>query len=243
MNLRGEITSYDTVSSTGSIKGQDGQPYLFARHDIHTGSEIKVGQPVDFVPTGSTATQIVILGDAVASGTTATAPAAAFGAASGGTAAAALNGSGYDWQYALLKFDGRLRRQDFWISFLILFGVSFVTSFIPLINMVIGLALIWPNVAITVKRLHDMGKSGWLTLIPYAGVIIGSFVMFAGGAGAFLAAAATGDASALATAGGLGAIGLGVLIMLVTSIGFLIWIGVTDSQPGTNQYGPNPKGL
>ncbi|WP_292054008.1 MULTISPECIES: DUF805 domain-containing protein [unclassified Brevundimonas] len=239
--MRGEITSYDEISNTGSIKGQDGQPYLFARHDIHTGSEIKVGQAVDFVPTGSTATQIVILGDAVAASVD---PAAAFGTAAGaGTASAAPIGSGYDWQYALLKFDGRLRRQDFWISFLIILGASIVGGIIPIINLFIGLILIWPSVAIMSKRLHDMGKSGWLAVVPYAGWFVGLIVMFVGGAGAFMAAAATGDAGAAAAAGGIGAIGLGILIMMITSLGFLIWIGVTDSQPGTNQYGPNPKGL
>lgn len=239
--MRGEITSYDEISNTGSIKGQDGEPYLFARHDIHTGSEIKIGQTVDFVPSGSMATQIVIIGDAVAS---ASSPSPTLSAEAGGTTAtAALNGSGYDWQYALLKFDGRLRRQDFWISFLIIFGVSFVGSFIPLINLVIGLVLIWPSVAIMSKRLHDMGRSGWLAAVPYAGWLVGLIVMMIGGAGAFMAAAATGDAGAVAAAGGLGAIALGGLIMLITGLGFLIWIGITDSQPGTNQYGPNPKGL
>ncbi len=239
--MRGEITSYDQVSNTGSIKGDDGQPYLFARHDIHTGSEIKVGQSVDFVPNGSTATQIVILGLAPS---TPADPAAAFGAAAGSAATAATSAvNGYDWKTALLKFDGRLRRQDFWISFLIIFGISVVLGWIPLLGTLIGLALIWPNIAITVKRLHDMGKTGWLTLVPYVGGIIGAIVMVVGGAGAFMAAAATGDASAVAAAGGLGAIGLGFLIMLVTGLGFLIWIGITDSQPGTNQYGPNPKGL
>ena len=239
--MRGEITSYDQVSNTGSIKGDDGQPYLFARHDIHTGSEIKVGQSVDFVPNGSTATQIVILGLAPSAPAD---PAAAFGAAAGSAATAATSAvNGYDWKTALLKFDGRLRRQDFWISFLIIFGISVVLGWIPLLGTLIGLALIWPNIAITVKRLHDMGKTGWLALVPYVGGIIGMIVMFVGGAGAFMAAAATGDASAVAAAGGLGAIGLGFLIMLVTGLGFLIWIGITDSQPGTNQYGPNPKGL
>ena len=242
--MRGEITSYDQISNTGSIKGQDDQPYLFARHDIHTGSEIKVGQAVDFVPNGSTATQIVILGDAVAASAD---PASAFGAAASSAAAsatAALNGTGYDWQYALLKFDGRLRRQDFWISFLIIFGISVVTSWIPILGMLIGIALIWPNVAITIKRLHDMGKTGWLTLVPYVGGVLAFIVAMVGGAGAFMMAAATGgDVNPAAAAGAMGALGLAFLIGLVSSLGFLIWIGITDSQPGTNQYGPNPKGL
>ena len=38
------------------------------------------------------------------------------------------------------------------------------------------------------------------------------------------------------------AIGLFILI-LVINLGFLLWIGVTDSQPGDNRFGPNPKSL
>ena len=239
--MRGEITSYDEVSSTGTIKGQDEKAYLFARHDIHTGSEIKVGQSVDFVPAGSTATQVVILGNTVPKSD----PLESFAQNVSGTATAALNGSSYDFKTAMLQFDGRLRRQHFWISFLILFGISLFTGWIPVIGQLIALVLIWPNLAITVKRLHDMGKTGWLVLIPVIGSIVGTIIMFVGGAGAFLAAIASGDEVAATAAlwGALGAIGIGSLIMLITSLGFLIWIGVTDSQPGDNAYGPNPKGL
>lgn len=240
MTLRGEITSYDDVSSTGSIKGQDGAPYLFARHDIHTGTDIKVGQTVDFVPSGSTATQIVILGDAALKSD----PLESFASSVSGTTAAALNGSAYDVKTAMLSFDGRLRRQHFWISFAILFGVGLVTGWIPLLGLLISIVLIWPNLAIVVKRLHDMGKSGWLALIPVVGSILGIAIMFIGGAGALASAAINGEEpSAAAAMGALGAMGIGGLVWLITGLGFLLWIGITDSQPGENQYGPNPKGL
>lgn len=53
-----------------------------------------------------------------------------------------------------------------------------------------------PSLALSVRRLHDTGKSGWwmlITLIPLVGPLIMLFFM------------------------------------------------VKDSQPGTNEYGPNPK--
>ena len=38
---------------------------------------------------------------------------------------------------------------------------------------------------------------------------------------------------------GFGAFALAGLVPLA----FLLWIGLTDSQPGENRFGPNPKGL
>lgn len=66
-----------------------------------------------------------------------------------------------------------------------------------------------------------------------------------GGGSAFILAAASGDEAAATAAAlsGMGAIALASLIWLVTSLGFLLWVGLVDSQPGDNQYGPNPKTL
>ena len=59
-----------------------------------------------------------------------------------------------------------------------------------------SLAMFIPGLAVSVRRLHDIGRSGWwllLSLIPLVGAII-----------------------------------------------LIIWY-CTDSQPGANQYGSNPK--
>jgi len=34
----------------------------------------------------------------------------------------------------------------------------------------------------------------------------------------------------------------GLSIMLLVGLGFLLWIGISDSQKGDNKFGPNPKG-
>lgn len=237
--MRGQITSYDVTTGTGVIKGQDGNSYVFAKHDIHTGSTIEEGLEVDFVQNGSVATQVVILGFTQAAADAA----AAFGSAANSAINTIPGTENYDFKSALTTYTGRMRRQHFWISFLIIMGLSVVLGWIPVINMVAGLILIYPSVCITIKRLHDMGKSGWLTLTPYVGSFIAVIVMVVGGAGALMASAVTGDVNPAAAMGALGAVALGGLIMLITNLGFLIWIGVTDSQPGDNQYGPNPKGL
>lgn len=149
----------------------------------------------------------------------------------------------FDWKKVLLSFEGRTRRSHFWIGWLICLGLGVVANFIPLLGFLLSIALIWPNLAITVKRLHDMGQTGWLAAIPFVvglvGGIAGGMIV---GLGAFTNQAAfeAGDpATVLAVMGP--AMGLFGIIGLVC-LAFLLWIGLTDSKPGPNKYGPNPKG-
>ncbi|KAK0332057.1 hypothetical protein LTR94_026442, partial [Friedmanniomyces endolithicus] len=151
-SVRGEILSYDSTAGTGLISGDDGARYGFDAQAFQSALTPAPGVRVDFVADGERAVNIVIL--AAAQAATAAAPVAAAG--------------GFDFATALFSFEGRLRRSHFWIGFIILFGVSIVVGWLPVIGFLISIALIWPNVAIAVKRLHDMGKTGWFVLAPYA---------------------------------------------------------------------------
>jgi len=148
-----------------------------------------------------------------------------------------------DWQKLLFSFEGRTRRSHFWIGWLICFGASAVANMLPIIGQFISLALIWPNLAISVKRLHDMGKSGWLVVIPWVACIVGGVVALSMmGVSALSNAPALEEGDPVAILGLLGpAMGVVVLIGLIC-LGFLLWIGLSDSQPGDNRFGPNPKG-
>ncbi|MCL4126367.1 UNVERIFIED_CONTAM: hypothetical protein GTU68_024641 [Idotea baltica] len=80
-------------------------------------------------------------------------------------------------------FSGRARRKEFWMFALFHFLFIFVTTFLVFfltsdiyedteINYLISII---PSIALTVRRLHDTGKSGWLYLlviIPYLGWFI-----------------------------------------------------------------------
>jgi len=149
----------------------------------------------------------------------------------------------FDWKHLFLSFEGRTRRTHFWIGWLVCLGLGVVFSWIPILGFFLSIALIWPNLAITVKRLHDMGQTGWLAAIPYVVGFVGLMVAFSMiGAAAFMNAAAfEGDdvAAVLAIVGP--AIGIFGLVCLV-GLGFLLWVGLTDSQRGDNRFGPNPKG-
>ncbi len=68
-------------------------------------------------------------------------------------------------------FDGRARRAEYWWSCLMLFVINFLLGW----TFIIPLATIIPSIAISVRRLHDIGKSGWyylLCLVPIVGQIL-----------------------------------------------------------------------
>lgn len=87
-----------------------------------------------------------------------------------------------------VNFSGRANRKEFWYFYLFNIIIYLVVYFLLLavsnealiltfasIAIVYGLGTILPNIAVAVRRLHDIGKSGWwylLFLIPYIGSII-----------------------------------------------------------------------
>lgn len=101
-------------------------------------------------------------------------------------------------QYA--DFNGRARRKEYWMFTLIFMLAYYALLFLtialemPSLAMLIGvfaLGLLVPSIAVAVRRMHDVGKSGWYILIPIYSLIL----------------------------------------------------AVTDSVPGPNEYGDNPKGI
>ncbi len=77
-------------------------------------------------------------------------------------------------------FSGRARRKEYWMFVLANFIITAVLSVIDYIigyNIFVGLysiAILIPSLAVCVRRLHDIGKSGWwmlICLIPVIGEI------------------------------------------------------------------------
>ena len=92
-----------------------------------------------------------------------------------------------DWFVKSLKnyanFSGRARRKEYWFFILVQFGVILIASVIDsiifkkpsVLYMLTALALFIPSLAVSVRRLHDIGKSGWwylICLIPLIGAIL-----------------------------------------------------------------------
>lgn len=85
------------------------------------------------------------------------------------------------------NFSGRARRSEYWYYALMNFIIAIVmmildntlgTNFDPLpygyLYMIYALAVLVPGLAVLVRRLHDVGKSGWfcfIVLIPIIGSI------------------------------------------------------------------------
>ena len=119
------------------------------------------------------------------------------------------------WYFEVLRkyavFSGRARRKEYWyfalfnfLATMLLVGVEVAlgmsdleSGYGPLTGLY-SLAIIIPSIAVSVRRLHDTGRSGWwflVALVPFIGAIV------------------------------------------------LLVFTLLDSDPGTNEYGPNPKEL
>lgn len=74
-----------------------------------------------------------------------------------------------------VEFEGRSRRAEYWWAYLMTFVIGVILGWIPVLNLLASLAMILPSIAVGVRRLHDINKSGWfilLNLIPIVGQII-----------------------------------------------------------------------
>ena len=76
------------------------------------------------------------------------------------------------------NFEGRARRAEYWWFFLGHFIIAVVFGFIcgliemPMLANVYTLAVLVPIIAVTIRRMHDVGKSGWYCLIPIYSLIL-----------------------------------------------------------------------
>jgi uncharacterized membrane protein YhaH (DUF805 family) len=118
-----------------------------------------------------------------------------------------------------MDFNGRARRSEFWFYTLAVFLGALV---LEIISIAIGtlalvylfqLAILLPTLAVTVRRLHDVGRPWWWVLIGFVPSLLQQTVspVFA-------------------------------LFSFIGGIVLLVFC-VRDSQPGSNEYGPNPKGV
>jgi uncharacterized membrane protein YhaH (DUF805 family) len=95
-----------------------------------------------------------------------------------------------NWYLGVLKkyveFNGRARRTEYWMFTLFNLIISFVLGFIDglvgsagehvgLLGLIYALAVLLPSIAVSARRLHDTGRSGWwllIALVPFIGAIV-----------------------------------------------------------------------
>jgi len=76
-------------------------------------------------------------------------------------------------------FNGRASRSEFWWFFLASFVAYLITGFIDAlvfgfeltdptpISFILQVAIFIPTLTVSVRRIHDHGKSGWYFLVPF----------------------------------------------------------------------------
>lgn len=144
----------------------------------------------------------------------------------------------------LFNPNGRIDQQNYWVGVLIIISGNIILAMLPLIGVLIWLGLIYVGICVYGKRLHDTGRSAWVHAVPWALniVLFVAGLIVAGGAmiTAIMAAGPDGNVSpfSIIAAGSSFFIisGLGTLVWLA----YTIWLGIQQSQPGDNQYGPQP---
>ena len=71
------------------------------------------------------------------------------------------------------NFKGRASRSEYWrfygitIVLSALFMDTALASVFGLISMAYNVAILLPSIGLAVRRLHDVGKSGWLLLVSF----------------------------------------------------------------------------
>ncbi len=156
-----------------------------------------------------------------------------------------------NWYIEVLKkyavFSGRARRKEFW--FFVLFNLL-VTIILAIADVLLGtfnqetgsgllgsvyaLGVFIPYLAVTVRRLHDTNRSGWWILMPLATIILAVILVA-------IVIPILGTDGANETAGGIAAIFAGIIV-LASNIAFFVFM-VSDSTPGVNRFGSNPKNI
>ena len=154
-------------------------------------------------------------------------------------------------------FKGRSRRKEFWMYTLFVILVSIVLTILDgvlglggsatgdteltdtsmaaagamsggWLTTIFSLATLIPSIAVSVRRLHDLDRTGWWILLPVAPYLLGIVMLIGGAAG--------GGGGAMA---GTGLVFFGVA--LITAILLLVWYCMPGTT-GPNRFGEDPKG-
>jgi len=114
-------------------------------------------------------------------------------------------------------FKTRATRMEYWSFYLI----SAIVAFIPIavVNGIYTLAVLIPSVSVSVRRLHDIGKSGWNYLILFA-LIFGAYSL-----------------AVQSEMTGSRALGIAAGVLLVVYIVLLLIWFARKGDRGSNKYG------
>jgi uncharacterized membrane protein YhaH (DUF805 family) len=154
------------------------------------------------------------------------------------------------WMWQVAKF---LFSMVLWVVMAVVFGAAFATMgptkdpaslaavgggvvIILLLACIVGLAILIPDLAVSVRRLHDTDRTGWWLLAPLGPYLL-AFVL-AGGAAATMGGSGDPGAS-------VAIVGILALVCMLAAGGLALTLLIfyfLEGTPGPNKYGPDPKG-
>jgi uncharacterized membrane protein YhaH (DUF805 family) len=143
-----------------------------------------------------------------------------------------------DWGTFLTSTKGRARRYDINMFYLLLLVISlfaFAADYSYLgnaafeddapnyVSHIFGLIMLWPNIALNTRRLHDLGYSGWWQL---AGYLLPAVIAIVGG----IVAALVGNVIIAGTI---------TLVAVIMAFVYAIILSCARGQTGANRFGPD----
>lgn len=214
--MKGNIIGFDAETNTGAISGHDGHRYEFATLDWHSRRQPRHGDLVDFVPEGHEARQIYLIEPEYVSPSF--------------------------WAF-YFSIQGRISRSQYWLKFFLpVFIIGIILRLIAdaggrggleAIPAIFQLLVIWPGIAVLVKRIHDRDKSGALVWALYGPMIPALLFTII----------AVGVAFSGAREVAVGIFALSVVLWIVTllvGIWFFIEFGCMRGTVGVNRFGSDP---
>lgn len=162
----------------------------------------------------------------------------------------------------MFEWRGRATRMEYWsfclFSNIILFIISLFSNFAGsseahaysekisylysdieamfgsamMLQIAVSLIFVIPGISVTIRRLHDIGRSGiWLLAGPILAIIIIMSICMT------IASAATHSSS---TAFWSASMMISIVLFIIINITMFVFM-VSDSKPGSNKYGASPK--
>ncbi|PID70018.1 DUF805 domain-containing protein [bacterium DOLZORAL124_38_8] len=80
--------------------------------------------------------------------------------------------------HAFKDFDGRACRHEFWTFTLVNWAVTIVLGIIggiigtTILETIFSLVVLVPGIAVGIRRMHDINKSGWFILVPFYNIYL-----------------------------------------------------------------------
>ncbi len=159
-------------------------------------------------------------------------------------------------------FSGRASRPEYWFFFLFIVIWNIIAGIIDWqfftqvsvaetdevksvtatssrpVQSIVGLIVFIPHLAVAFRRMHDTGRSGIFALLPIL-LMVGALAVLIFGIG--IASQFHGGTMDILLTRATLLVVIPTLLVLFVSPLLVLWWLTRPSQPGANQYGPNPS--